>query len=361
MSHSALRFKSGKGKSVRIDKIRAQNRDTARTNFNHIRTIFLTVALFAVSFLFIIGLVFFNKLNARFVSADSYTSYDSDVTSFSYIVVDSFTSNPIQLKKLNFIVLDKISNKTVIFDIPLDMELNLPGKYADMPISKTFALGGLNSENKLQGGVDLLNLTLFKMFGFPVTNYVLVEDSLSLDMDSLLYKGKSVFPFGGLSITNMKSSFSTSFSLSSFYQTQQFLSSVKEDSFIKKTLSAEDLSSTDDIFEDMTLSSEIAKEKKTIAVLNGTDLSGVATLGSRVIKNMGGRVVAIENALDKGNYPNTVLIVDDMNFKTVSYIKKSFNISTVYTKEESPFTKESSIDRSDITLILGFDLANQIY
>jgi hypothetical protein len=159
----------------------------------------------------------------------------------------------------------------------------------------------------------------------------------------------------------MKSSFSTSFSLSSFYQTQQFLSSVKEDSFIKKTLSAEDLSSTDDIFEDMTLSSEIAKEKKTIAVLNGTDLSGVATLGSRVIKNMGGRVVAIENALDKGNYPNTVLIVDDMNFKTVSYIKKSFNISTVYTKEESPFTKESSIDRSDITLILGFDLANQIY
>jgi len=359
---SALRFKSGKGKSIRIDKIRAQKKDVLHAKINHVGGIVVTFCIFFISIIFLSVFILYKKLNENFVSAATYGSYTSDISSFSYIVVDSFNSNPIQLKKLNFIVLDKNSNKTLIFDIPLNIEFNLPGKFSDMSLNNSFALGGLNSENKLDGGVALLNTTLFKMFGISVDNYILVEESLSNDVNKLLYEGKSIFPFGGLSLTKMKSSFNTSFSFKSFYQTQKFLASVPSDSFIKNNLTYDQISNpfyVDDLFEDLTLSSEIATERKTVSVLNGTELSGVATLGSRVIKNMGGRVVSIENALE--TYPNTVLIVDDPDSKTVAYIRKAFNIDNVYTKEESPFIKESSIDRSDITLILGFDLADKIY
>lgn len=359
---SALRFKSGKGKSVRIDKIRAQKQDILKAKINHVGSIIFSFFIFIISITFLSLFVFYKKLNENFVSAESYGTYNSDITSFSYIVVDSFKSDPIQLKKLNFIVLDKNSNKTLIFDIPLDVEFNLPGKYSDMSLNKTFALGALNSEDKLKGGVELLNTTLFKIFGISVDNYILVEDNLSTDVNQLLYEGKSIFPFGGLGITRMRNSFDTNFSFKSFYQTQKFLSSVEKESFIKTNLSKEQITNTffiDGIFEDISLSSAIASEKKTVSVLNGTDFQGIATLGSRVIKNRGGRVVSIENALDK--YTNSVLIVDSPDSKTVSYIKKAFNIDKVYTKEEAPFVKESSVDRSDITLILGFDLASKIY
>lgn len=340
----------------------AQKQDVFRAKINHVGNVFLTISISLVSIIFLTAFIFYKKLNENFVSAESYGVYNPDITSFSYIVVDSFKSDPILLKKINFIVLDKNNNKTLIFDIPLNVEFNLPGKYSDMSLSKTFALGALNSENRLSGGVELMNTTLFKIFGISVDNYILVEESLSESVNKLLYEGKSIFPFGGLGITRMRNSFDTSFSFKSFYQTQKFLSSVNTESFVKKNLNESELSNPfyiDDIFEDLSMSSNIANEKKTVSVLNGTELSGIATLGSRVIKNMGGRVVSIENALDK--YPNSVLIVDDPDSKTVAYIKRAFNIDKVYTKQESPFVKESSVDRSDITLILGFDLASKIY
>ena len=360
--NSALRFKSGKGKSVRSDKIRAQKKRTFKSNFKHFKTICLTFSIFILSLAFLTGFIIHKKLNENFVSADSYSSYSSDYLSFSYIVVDDFEANPIHLEKLNFVILDKNANKVLIFNVPLDLEVNLPGRYADMPINKIFALGGLNSEDKLKGGIDLLNTTLFKIFGFAVGDYVLVEDPLSHNVDRLVYEGKSIFPFGGMSISDMKSAFDTSLSLKSFYQIQKFLGTLPADRFIRATISALQVSNPaflDDMFEDMTLSSNIALEKKTVSVLNGTNLSGIAALGSRVIKNMGGRVVSIENATDQ--YSNTVLITDDLDSQTVAYIKKAFNIDRVYTKSDAPFVKESAISRSDITLILGFDLATRVY
>lgn len=359
---SALRFKSGKGKSVRIDKIRAQKKRTLKTKFKQFKMVCLISCTFFLSLTFLIGFLLHKKLNENFVSADSYTSYITDYPSVAYIVVNDFEATPIQLNKVNFLLLDKNSNKVLIFEIPLDVEINLPGKYADMPIRDIFALGGLNSEDKLKGGVDLLNTTLFKIFGFAVSDYILVEDSLSPDIDKLVYEGRYVFPFGGMSLDDLNSSFRTSFSLKHFYQTQDFLSKLPTDRFIYTRLDESRLANTralDDILEDLTLSSNIALEKKTISVLNGTTLPGVASLGSRVIKNMGGRVVSIENALE--NYSNTVLVVDDVDSFTVAYIKKAFNIEKVYTKEEAPFIKESALSRSDITLILGFDLATSLY
>jgi len=360
--NSALRFKSGKGKSVRIDKIRAQKRKTIRNKFNQFKTVCLTFCTFFLALIFLIGFIIHKKLNENFVSASSYDSYISNYPSIAYIVVNDFDSNPVQLNKVNFLVLDQNTNKVLIFDIPLGAEINLPGKYSDMPIRNIFALGGLNSEDKLEGGTELLNKTLFKMFGFSVDNYILVEESLSSDMDRLVYEGRAVFPFGGLSISDMKSSFKTSFSLKFFYQTQEFLSKLPSDRFIHMDLGANrltDIDFIDDILQDLTLSSSIAFEKKTIAVLNGTDLPGVANLGSRVIKNIGGRVVSIENALE--SYSNSVLIADDINSPTVTYIRKAFNIEKVYTKEEASFIKESVMSRSDITFILGFDLASSLY
>ena len=107
------------------------------------------------------------------------------------------------------------------------------------------------------------------------------------------------------------------------------------------------------------MSSNISNEKKTISVLNGTSVSGVATLSSRVISNIGGRVVAIENA--SSEYSNTLIISDDLDSETVAYIKKSFGIDRVYTKQEASFVREDAMSRSDIIVVIGFDLADRLY
>lgn len=359
--NTALRFKSGKGKSIRIDRMRAQKRKEVKGKLTRFKTVCTTILLLVGSLAFLLGFFVYRNLNQNFASASSYDNYSLEYPSFVYLVVDDFHASSITLKKLNFVILDEQSTKAFVFELPLNIPLDLPGKYTGMPLSKLFLLGGLNTENKLDGGLSLIDTTVFKIFGFDISNFIIVEEPLDGVFSNLL-NGKEVFPFGGLTPLNMRESFYTSYSLKDFYQTQKFLASLPSSSITRTVLNSDQLHTPtyiDDQLSSMTMSSNISNEKKTISVLNGTSVSGVATLSSRVISNIGGRVVAIENA--SSEYPNTLLISDDLDSETVAYIKKSFGIERGYTKQEASFVKEDAMSRSDIIVVIGFDLADRLY
>ncbi|GIW69712.1 MAG: hypothetical protein KatS3mg101_0459 [Patescibacteria group bacterium] len=110
---------------------------------------------------------------------------------------------------------------------------------------------------------------------------------------------------------------------------------------------------------DMNFDGPISREGLSVSILNGTDIPGVASFGSRLIKNSGGRVVGVSNA--SINYENSYIITDIEDSVTLNYISRVLGISNVLTKKEAEKFNENEIDRSDITVIVGFDIAEALY
>jgi len=345
-------------KSTHLDKTRKQR---TKLRAEKVKKIAVISFSFLLSTLFLFGFILYKKVSQNFVSAESYNSYslsNDHFPTFSYIVVDSFSSDPIVVDKMEFVILDKESKKALIYTIPLNYIIDVPGRYSTEEFSKIFALGGLNAPDKLMGGLLLTNKTIFDLFGFKVDNYILVDRSLKDDFDKFVHGG-ALFPLLDFSnLPDVKSSFRTNMSLPEFYNTYLFLKSLPADRSIRETLTFSYMQNPallDNVIQDLTISSPISLEKKNIAVLNGTDISGIAQLGSRVVRNMGGRVVAVGNSVSK--YDESMLVVDNKNSETVRFLSHVFGVTKVLGKEEAFDVEENEIDRADITLILGFDLA----
>ena len=109
---------------------------------------------------------------------------------------------------------------------------------------------------------------------------------------------------------------------------------------------------------DLTFDSIISREKKSIAILNGTSISGVANYGSRLVNNIGGRVVAVGNT--QNDYEKSVIISDDPTTESTQILQKIFKIENIISDFEAGKFNESEIDRSDITIIFGLDFAKSL-
>jgi len=105
----------------------------------------------------------------------------------------------------------------------------------------------------------------------------------------------------------------------------------------------------------VTFSGNISKENLSIAVLNGTTESGVANFGARVVRNMGGRVVAVGNAYN--DHVKSLIIANDPSSNTVRLLAHALNIEDVLSIEDASDYIESEISRADMTIIVGLDLA----
>jgi len=115
----------------------------------------------------------------------------------------------------------------------------------------------------------------------------------------------------------------------------------------------------DNSIREFTYESFLAKERKNISVLNGTESPGLAAFGTRVISNFGGRVVSTQNT--SKTYDKSVIIADDINSQTVSFLSRVFKINSIISKEEALGFLESEIDRSDVVVIFGFDTLGDLY
>ena len=318
----------------------------------------LGILSFSLAILF--GVFTFNKLNQQFASAQSSSSFDIQGESFysvAYMIVDDFDEEPVTLSKLYFLIIDKESLRLINYEIPVLAQIDVPGKYSIEPFSNILALGSLNDTDMLLGGANLVNLSILKLFGFPVDRFVLVDHSYEQYLDNLV-NGETAFSMLDIDLSKFKSSLKTNLTLKEFADLYKFSNSLPYDRIVKKTLTEsyiENTSLIDDELLDVTFSGNISKENLSIAVLNGTTESGVANFGARVVRNMGGRVVAVGNAYN--DHVKSLIIANDPSSNTVRLLAHALNIEDVLSIEDASDYIESEISRADMTIIVGLDLA----
>jgi len=321
--------------------------------------------IFLISFLFLFSYTFFKYLNQKFASAlssSSYSIYDDQIPTISYIVVEDLKSDPIVVKKVNFIIFDKADKRVFMYDIPVDVSYSLPGKFGSEVLGKVFALGGLNSDDRLVSGAEAINRSIFKLFGFKVDKFVLTDENHEKFFDNIWREG-GVFSLVSLkNVSDLSDSLRTNLDIREFYNLISFVYSLPKDRVVEEKNGPRDFYNTrdfDNSIREFTYESFLAKEQKNIAVLNGTDSTGLAAFGARVISNFGGRVISTQST--SKIYDKSVIIADDVNSQTVAFLSRVFRIYSIISKEEAWDFLEGEIDRSDVAVIFGFDTLGDLY
>ncbi len=345
-SSTRLRSKSTRSSSVSHRRVKKRSR-----NLKKLTQVAVFVLVVGISFLFILGLGIYRNLNKNFASADSpnyYNISEQDIFTVLYVLADDISDDPVIIKELSMVFFDKKNNKLIRYKVDPNITMDIPGKFGEEPLFNVFALGSLNSENEILGGMGLMGESMSKMFGYKVDRYLLLDSTLESNMNELFSTGNL-----GLKLGPAK----TDLTLSEFYGLVKFINSLPSDRLIEKTVDSASMANAnyeflDSEIRDLTFDSFVASERKSIAILNGAKLPGLASVASRYIENMGGRVVSVGNA-DK-IYEKSMLIVDDKGSETVKKIVHSFGVTNVVTKGEIDLL-ESEISRSDIVLLFGLD------
>jgi len=192
------------------------------------------------------------------------------------------------------------------------------------------------------------------LIGIKVDRFVLVEPSMAEFSETLLVKGNILELLHRSESKNIKQSLKTNMSSADFLHFYSLVTGFSKSETTFSTFESPDL--LDAFIREMTYDTRFAEEKKSIAVLNGSGLSGVAGFGARVAKNMGGHVVAVDNAND--TYEKSYLIVEDRTCHTTLYLLSFFNDVEVRLRSEVDFD-EPVLDRADTTLIFGLDIASK--
>lgn len=345
-------------------------RSSKKAKFNRIKKRISKVTgalfIFIISAIFLSGLLFTKYITQSYASALSATSnseFDQEFPTVSYIVAKDLEADPIEVVEISYILLDKQNNTKRTYKIPLNMQYDAPGRYGVEEFSKLFALGELGSDVRFEGGIDLISKTLFEIFAFPVNKYILIDSSIKEEFDAFLRDGNILGFVNKDIMTNLGSDLRTNVRLSEMNNLRQFLVALSEDDKISENLSFDNIQnpeSLDSLTRDMTIDSSVSREKLNIAVLNATEESGKAFFGSRAIRNIGGRVVAVSNA--SRTYEVSCLVTDDENSTTVREVADMFGIEKVVTVNQalSKFP-ENEINRADITVIFGFDSEKEMY
>ena len=351
-----LKSQSWKKTSIRVSKTRKVKHAVSR---------YLTVfALFSISFVFLFSYVAFRKLTSPFVSAFSTTSYDlrnEEIFTTVMYSVEDLNSQQLVINNINVLFFDTSSNKIVSFRIPTTFESDVPGKYAKEPLSKLLALGMSVNNDDLDKAITLSNTALANLIAYPIDRYIIVDRELSSDFEEFFLKGNPTLAFNIDFLNALKYSMKTNLTTQEMYFLYKFTSMLPQDRFLVNSVSGLDepvKQGIDADITDLTFDSEVALEKKSIAVLNGTAISGMAGFSSRVINNLGGRVISVDTTSELQE--ESILIVDDKTSATTRNILKFFKVKNVFYKSEISDIYVSEMDRSDVVLILGIDIVNSL-
>ena len=337
-----------------------KKRDSKKKQIRQARTRkFLTIfSLVLISVTFLSGYLFYKKITQEFASAYSSSSRDilsKDLYSSAFIVVDDFDEEPLLIKKLSLYVFDKSTLKIIVYEIPIDTIVDAPGRFSEEPLYNILALGTLDG-GSLSEGSEIVSKSIFKLLAFPIDRYILVESQAEGAIKSI-YNGRLEVA-SNTDLLALKEMIFTNHSLRELFDIYKFASSLPQDRIVSTQIGETYLNNPsllDEELMDLTFDLLLSKEKKSIAVLNGTDQSGVASFGTRVIRNFGGRVVATGNTNE--SYEESILIVDDLTSESTRIISEIFGIKNIILYSDIRGFSESEINRSDMTIIFGLDFA----
>lgn len=319
--------------------------------------------LFIISAAFLSGYYFYKRFTKEYASAFSASSYEissEDIFSVAYIKVDDFQNDPLFINSVSLLIFDKGMSKIISYNIPTDTLIDVPGIYGDEPFYNIMAIGHLDGGNDYSQSISLIVNSIEKAMTFPVDRYIIVDKSTHSLADMLL---SGTIDLSNVNITFdlVKRKVKMNLSLDEVYDIYQFTKALPQDRFIEKTLKGsyiDDPNLLDEELMDITFDSLLSREKKSIAILNGTEFTGVATYGSRIVKNFGGRVVVVGNTHEM--YEKSIIITDDLNSETVRIISHIFNINNIILDSDARNINENEINRSDVSIIFGLDFAKSL-
>jgi len=348
-------------------KSKKKNKVIGRNIKKTITRVLLIPILFLVSLGFFgvyFTLKYVNKSFAMASFSQGEVPYDIKGDTFPtllYVVVEDIDKEPINIKTIKFIVFDRINDNISTYIIPAEIKYDIAGRYGEEELSKTIALGGMNSDDYLNDGIKVLKNTTFKIFGFNTDKFLVVSEEQKNIFDEMLSNGTFLDIVKIKDIIEVSGEFKTDMTFSEFYNLFSYIKSLPNERLNKEVLNEERLlnpGSIDQDFSDYALESPISQENKSISILNGSNYPGVATLVSRLVKNNGGRVVAIGNSDQP--YSNSIIIAENTDSLTCRYLSKALGIPNIVDKNGTNLG-EHEIDRSDIVVILGFDTSEQLY
>jgi hypothetical protein len=325
----------------------------------------LVSLLFIFSALFLVGLTTLSYLKKSFVSALSPSSsvsiLEDQLTTTAYVVVNRLDREGVVIEKADFLVFDKNNKKILSYNLPLGTPFNMPGSYGPENLSKAIMVGTLKNGSTLLDGMSYLRDVYTKIFGFKIDSFILVDKANSALFDDLLGNGSYLDILRFREMADMRGHMLTDLTLNEFYSLFSFIKSLPNERIIYKNLTVGDLDDSsviDSELGDLTSEYELAKEGKSVSVLNGTEIPGMAIIGSRIIGNLGGRVVAVDNT--KQTYSNSMIVSDDVSSFTTKTLSRVFGITNVIKKGDKNVF-ENEVDRSDVVVIIGFDTSYKLY
>jgi len=269
-------------------------------------------------------------------------------------------SQSIQLFSLNP---DKLTIS--IIEVPDDTYLTLPQGYGSWRARAVYDLGQSESPTN---GMNLLQSALSLSFGIPIDGYIILQTNNSREVFELIRKNI----FNAFSLINVESNLSRL----ELLKLAWVVKDVRGDKIKYIDLSQTDLtkskllpdgsrvlgidsSQSDRVFQRDFIDQQIVNEGLTIAVLNGTKTPGVANFASRLVTNMGGRVIISSSA--ETEYKNT--LVFGTQSKTLNRLYQIFAPNCIpnwlsFTSTRCNMVAEDSA--ADITVILGADYLDKL-
>jgi hypothetical protein len=323
------------------------------------------LTLFIASTLFLFGIGLYRVVNKKLASAlspSSYGLFQEDLFTLLYIpLIGPIYEELLSVESATFLIIDKRSGRVIGYRMPGDFVMDVSGRFGEEPLANVVSLGCLAGGDSVTDGVELLRSTVGKFFGLNVDRYLLVASNIKDPFDTLLGSGdvQLVHSLGYLG--QVPQDLRTDLSVGEFLSLWNFVESITDTGFTVKEIPGTDAKSVaklDRGLRDIMYDSSIAAEKKSIAILNGTTVPALAEFGERVVENVGGRVIATGNARDI--HDASVLIVDDASSKTVSYLVQFFGGINVLLREAAMDIEDNVLDRADITLVIGLDIADNL-
>jgi hypothetical protein len=321
--------------------------------------------LTTISAMFLFGVGVYRIVTQSLTSALSPSSHDviSDSTYTILVIdVDSFNKRPLLTDKVDFYVLDKSSKKVSLFHVDPSIVLDLPGPLKEESLNKVLALGMMGQGEFLDPGVFFMKRTIQKLFGYKVDKYILTKSDYYPQISRLLNFGSLDGFFNLDELTKLSGSIKTDLSVGEVYDTYRFINTLPSDRITAVNLTqnlVENPTYIDDTLAEISFDSNVAEERKSVAVLNGSGVTGLASYGSRVAVNHGARVTFLDSTTKI--FSTSVIVADDPTSYTVRDLARFFGINTIISKERASELNEAAVDRADVVLILGLDTSESLY
>lgn len=333
-----------------------------------IKRVLYVLALTLGAFLILSGYSVYKLVDRNLASAltpGEVTFDENTYPTVLYVIAENLTDTPIKIQRLQFKIFDIEGERVFTYEIPLDYEIDMPGRLGLEKLSNIFLVSELNNSGEndtLESGINTLETSLLPVFGLKAERYVVVDSKSAEHTDKFWGTGELPGLLDKEFISNLSTHMRSNFSFKEFLKIASFIRTLPSDRLIDNPYLSNYIMDTEvidqEVRELMSLS-PISKEGYSVAILNAAGKAGFAAFGARVVANNGGRVVAVNNSDE--DIKQSVLITDLQDSISARKYASIFGIENVMTKSKArEFFRDTEIDRADIVVVLGFDLAETL-